>query len=198
MASMDPRVDAYIAGVPDFARPVMEHLRTLVHTACPEVVEDIKWSRPHFMLDGKILAGMSAFKAHCAFALWHREGDNSSKAGEGMGQYGRIESVKDLPAKAELKKQIQQAAELMRSGAKSPMMEKKPRPKLEAPPELLAALEAHPAARKTFEAFAPGKQRDYIEWIIEAKREETRDKRLAQAMEWLAEGKSRNWKYEQC
>ena len=195
-AAKDPRIDAYIAGVPDFARPVMEHLRAAVHAACPEIVEDIKWSRPHFMLDGKILAGMSAFKEHCGFALWHAA--DQQKAAEGMGQFGRIESVKDLPTKTELKKQIQQAVELMRSGAKSSMMDKKPRAKLEAPPELLAALKAHPAAKKTFDAFAPSKQRDYIEWIVEAKREETRDKRLAQAMEWLAEGKARHWKYEQC
>ena len=196
MAAKDPRIDAYIAGVPDFARPVMEHLRAVVHAGCPDVVEDIKWSRPHFMLDGKILAGMSAFKAHCGFALWHTA--DQQKSGEGMGQFGRIESVKDLPSKTELKKQIAQAAELLRGGAKSAMTDKKPRPKLEAPPELLAALKAHPAAKKTFDAFAPSKQRDYIEWIVEAKREETRDKRLAQAMEWLAEGKARHWKYEQC
>ena len=196
MAAKDPRIDAYIAGVPDFARPVMDHLRAVVHAGCPDVVEDIKWSRPHFMLDGKILAGMSAFKAHCGFALWHTA--DQQKAAEGMGQFGRIESVKDLPSKSELKKQIAQAAELLRGGAKSAMTDKKPRPKLEAPPELLAALKAHPAAKKTFDAFAPSKQRDYIEWIVEAKREETRDKRLAQAMEWLAEGKARHWKYEQC
>lgn len=198
MAAADPRVDAYIAGVPEFAKPVMVYLRAVVHGACPDVVEDIKWSRPHFMLDGKILAGMSAFKAHCGFALWHNDAVSEAKTGEGMGQFGRIESVKDLPGKAELKKQVQKAAALMRAGAKSPMMEKKARPRLEAPPELLAALQAHPAARKTFDAFAPSKQRDYIEWIVEAKREETRDKRLAQAMEWLTEGKARHWKYEQC
>jgi len=193
--TLDPRVDAYIAGVPDFARPILEHLRAVVHAACPEAVEDLKWSRPHFMLDGKILAGMSAFKAHCGFGLWHNEGEKTT---EGMGQFGRLESVKDLPSKAELKKQIQHSAELIRAGAPSRMADKKPRPKLEAPPELLAALKAHPAAKKTYDAFPPGKQRDYIEWIVEAKREETRDKRLAQAMEWLAEGKARHWKYENC
>jgi len=192
----DPRVDAYLASAPDCARPVLEHLRAAVHAACPEAVEDIKWSRPHFMLDGKILAGMSAFKAHCGFALWHAAGDE--KVSEGMGRFGRIESVKDLPSKTDLKKQIQEAAELLRSGAKSAMMDKKPRPKLEAPPDLLAALKANAEARRHFEAFAPSKQRDYVEWIIEAKREETRNKRIAQAMEWLAEGKPRHWKYEAC
>lgn len=192
----DPRVDAYLAGVPEFAKPVLEHLRAAVHAACPEVVEDIKWSRPHFMLDGKILGGMSAFKAHCGFGLWHTA--DAEKSSEGMGQFGRIESLKDLPPKAELKKRIQQAAELLRSGAKSPIMDKKPRPKLEAPDDLLAALKTNAEAKRHFEAFAPSKQRDYVEWIIEAKREETRAKRIAQAVEWLAEGKSRNWKYEAC
>jgi len=195
-ANTDPRVDAYIAGVPDFARPILEHLRAATHAACPEAIEDIKWSRPHFMLDGKILAGMSAFKAHCSYALWHGQGEQ--KTTEGMGQFGRLESLRDLPAKTELKKRIQEAAALIRAGAPSRMADKKPRPKLEAPPEMLAALKAHPAARKTFDAFPPSKQRDYIEWIVEAKREETRDKRLAQAMEWLAEGKARHWKYENC
>ena len=196
MAGADPRVDAYIADAPDFARPVLEHLRAAVHAACPEAVEDIKWSRPHFMLDGKILAGMSAFKAHCGFGLWHTA--EREKSSEGMGQFGRIESIRDLPAKTELKKQIRQAAELLRSGAKSAMMDKKPRPKLDAPPDLLAALKANAEAGRHFEAFTPGKQRDYVEWILEAKREETRSKRIAQAIEWLAEGKSRHWKYEAC
>ena len=192
----DPRVDAYLAGAPEFARPVLDHFRAAVHAACPEAVEDIKWSRPHFMLDGKILAGMSAFKAHCGFALWHSS--DQEKSSEGMGRFGRVESVKDLPSKTELKKQIKEAAELLRSGAKSAMMDKKPRPRLEAPDDLLAALKTNAAAKKTFEAFAPSKQRDYVEWIIEAKREETRSKRIAQAIEWLAEGKARHWKYEAC
>ncbi len=191
----DPRVDAYLAAAPEFAQPILEHLRALVHAACPEVVEDIKWSRPHFMLDGRILAGMSAFKAHCGFGLWHSEGEKNT---EGMGQFGRITAVADLPPKTELKKRIQQSAQALRSGGPSRMADKKPRPQLEAPPDLQTALSRHAAARKTFEAFPPGKQRDYIEWIVEAKREDTRSKRLAQTMEWLAEGKSRNWKYEKC
>ena len=192
----DPRVDAYLAQVPEFARPVLDHLRAAVHAACPEAVEDIKWSRPHFMLDGKILAGMSAFKAHCGFSLWHAS--DEQKSSEGMGRFGRIENVKDLPSKAELKKQIVEAAGLLRSGAKSAMMDKKPRAKLDAPDDLLAALKANAQAKRHFEAFAPSKQRDYVEWIIEAKREETRAKRIAQAVEWLAEGKARHWKYEAC
>jgi uncharacterized protein YdeI (YjbR/CyaY-like superfamily) len=197
MAATDPRVDAYIDAAPEFARPVLTHLRAAVHAACPEAEETLKWSRPHFMLDGKILAGMSAFKAHCAFGMWRREAVEDDRSGQGMGQFGRIESVKDLPPLAALKQQLKQAAELIRAGTR-PALKRAPRPRLEAPPELLTALKANAAARRHFEAFAPSKQRDYVEWILEAKREETREKRIAQAVEWLAEGKSRHWKYENC
>ncbi|MDN3922672.1 YdeI/OmpD-associated family protein [Roseateles violae] len=198
---IDPRIDAYIEKSADFARPILQLLREQVHRACPETVEAIKWGMPHFLLDGKILAGMAAFKAHCTFGFWQRgaAGDEAAegKRSEAMGQYGRIEKLADLPAQRELQRQIKQAAALIRSGAKS-SLERKPRPRLEAPADLLAALAADAKARATFEAFPPGKQRDYIEWITEAKREDTRAKRLAQSVEWLAEGKARHWKYEAC
>ncbi len=196
-ASTDPRIDAYIEKAPAFAQPVLTHLRAVIRSACPEAEETIKWSRPHFMLDGKILAGMSAFKAHCALHLWQREGLETEQNMEAMGQFGRIERLKDLPTKTELKKQIVAAAELLRAGAKR-TMKHEPRPPLQAPADLLAALSTNAKARQTFESFAPSKQRDYVEWILEAKRAETREKRLAQSIEWLSEGKARHWKYEAC
>ncbi len=199
-ATPDPRVDAYIAKSADFAKPILEHLRAQVHAACPEAVETIKWSMPCFTVDGKILANMAAFKAHCAFGFWKREEvvPGEDKRSEAMGQYGRIESMKDLPAKRELQAQIRHAAELIRSGAKSARTANAPKAPAVAPADLLQALGANPAAQKTFGAFPPGKQREYIEWITEAKQVATREKRLGQAVEWMAEGKSRNWKYEGC
>ena len=198
MPTTDPRVDAYIANAPEFARPVLEHLRKQVHAACPEVAEHIKWSAPHFLLDGKMFCHMAAFKAHCAFGFWRREGAPAAQGEQhAMGVYGRITSVKDLPSTTQVKADIRLAIAALRDGPKAPA-KRPPRAQLEAPADLLAALAKAPAARKHFEAFAPSKQRDYVEWVLEAKREDTRTKRIAQAVEWLAEGKARHWKYEAC
>jgi uncharacterized protein YdeI (YjbR/CyaY-like superfamily) len=153
---------------------------------------------PHFMYGGKILAHMAAFKAHCGFGFWH-DVAQTGKNREAMGQFGRITSLKDLPPKAELVKLAKKVAALIDSGEK-PVRTAKPAPKPppEAPADLAAALRRNAKARKTFEAFPPSHQREYIEWLLEAKRAETREKRLAQAIEWLEEGKSRNWKYQGC
>ena len=198
MPTLDPRIDTYLAGVPEFALPILTRLREDVHAACPDVVETIKWSRPHFMLDGKLLAGMSAFKAHCAFGFWQREGGAEGQAGA-MGDFGRIESLADLPRRTELRRQIQAASALLRAGApRAQKPNREPRPQLDMPADFAAALGQVKAAQQHYDAFPPGKQRDYLEWVLEAKREETRAKRIAQAVEWLAEGKSRHWKYESC
>ena len=198
MPTLDPRIDAYLAAAPEFARPILERLREDVHAACPGVVETIKWSRPHFTLDGKLLAGMSAFKAHCAFGFWEREGAEPGQAGA-MGDFGRSQTLADLPSRAELRRSIKAAAMLLQAGA---VRARKPgreaRPRLDMPTDFAAALAQVRAARQHYDAFPPGKQRDYLEWVLEAKREETRARRIAQAVEWLAEGKSRNWKYESC
>lgn len=198
MPTLDPRIDAYLATVPAFALPILQRLREDVHAACPDVVETIKWSRPHFTLDGKLLCGISAFKAHCAFGFWEREGAEPGQPGA-MGDFGRITSLKDLPSRAELRKQIKAAAQLLKDGApRATKPNRAPRPQLEMPADFAAALAQVKAAKQHYDAFAPSKQRDYLEWVLEAKREETRAKRIAQAVEWLAEGKSRNWKYESC
>lgn len=198
MPTLDPRIDSYLATVPEFALPILQRLREDVHAACPDVVETIKWSRPHFMLDGKLLAGMSAFKAHCGFGFWQREGAAEGQGGA-MGDFGRIATLADLPGRAELRRQIKAAAALLQAGApRAQKPGRAPRPKLDMPDDFAAALARVKAAQQTYSAFPPSKQRDYLEWVLEAKREETRAKRIAQAVEWLAEGKSRNWKYENC
>lgn len=198
MPTLDARIDAYLAGVPEFALPILTRLREDVHAACPGVVETIKWSRPHFMLDGKLLAGMSAFKAHCAFSFWEREGAQAGQPGA-MGDFGRIMSLADLPSRAELRKQIKAAAALLQAGApRATKPDRAPREQLEMPDDFAAALATVKPARQHYDAFPPSKQRDYLEWVLEAKRDETRAKRIAQAVEWLSEGKSRHWKYENC
>ena len=203
MPTTDPRVDAYVAAAPDFARPILEHLRALVHRAVPDAVETMKWSRPHFEHHG-LLAGMSAFKAHVAFGLWRASEVGAGAAGadavgtDGMGQFGRITRLADLPSDAQLVAWLREAARLNEAGprrrAANPTSASRPVP--EVPDDLREALAASPAARATFEGFAPSHRREYLEWIVEAKRPETRARRVAQAVEWMAEGKGRNWKYE--
>lgn len=200
----DPRVDAYIARQADFARPILEHVRAAVHEACPAVEETIKWGMPSFVHEGRILAGMAAFKHHASFGYWQHArvmGEGVLREGvlrEGMGSYGRLASLSDLPPRRTLLAHIRRAAKLGAEATDATPARKAavPRPPPQVPADLLAALEAHPAAKATFGAFAPSHRRDYVEWITEARREETRAKRLAQAIAWMAEGKRRHWKYE--
>jgi uncharacterized protein YdeI (YjbR/CyaY-like superfamily) len=196
----DPRIDAYIDGVEPFARPILRHLRSVIHAACPDVVETIKWSRPHFLYHGKQIGGMSGFKAHASFGFWQGElvTGGRPEAMSAMGQFGRLESVDDLPDDAVLTALIHKAMALIDSGTKVDRPLKHPKPPVEAPEDLLTAFAANPAARATFDGFPTGQRREYVDWITEAKRPETRAKRVAQAIEWLAEGKRRNWKYEAC
>jgi uncharacterized protein YdeI (YjbR/CyaY-like superfamily) len=203
MGTQDPRIDAYIAKSKDFARPILVHLREVVHAACPDVEETLKWSMPHFMYHG-MLCGMAAFKEHCTFGFWKGAlvvGDaqrNSKREGtkeSGMGQFGRITSIKDLPNKKVLAAYIKKAMKLNEEGTKVPKQPAKKKAPLPVPEDLAAALKKNKAAAKAFADFSPSHQREYIEWITEAKRAETRAKRLATALEWLAEGKPRNWKY---
>ena len=197
MGTRDPRVDAYIARSAEFARPILSHLREIVHSACPEVEETLKWSAPHFMYRG-MLAGMSAFKAHCAFGFWKGSlvtgGDGGVEA-QAMGQFGRITSLDDLPPRRVIIGYVKQAMKLNEEGVKTPKRRKTPKTEPLMPAELAAALAKNAKARATFEAFSPSHQREYVEWIAEAKGEETRQRRLANALEWMAEGKARNWKY---
>lgn len=199
----DPRIDAYIEKSAAFAQPILKHLRALVHRACPTATETMKWSFPHFMFEEKILCSMAAFKAHAAFGFWHQGMEKElgayAKADEAMGLLGRITSVADLPADAALIKHIARAAALHASGAPArPRPAARPRPEAKIPADLATALRKNKSAAATFEKFPPSHRREYITWIVEAKREETREKRLATTVEWLAAGKSRNWKYADC
>lgn len=199
--SHDPLVDAYIARSADFAKPILEYVRAQVHEACPAVEETIKWGMPTFMHAGGILCGMAAFKRHASFGFWKHAlvvGDGSPA--EGMGSFGKLSSVADLPTQRQLLAYLKKAARLNEQGVRTPASRKSatPRPLPEIPADFAAALHGSPVAKTMLEHFAPSHRREYLEWILDAKREETRARRIAQAVEWLAEGKSRNWKYENC
>ena len=192
----DPKIDAYIAKAAPFAQPILSHLRAAIHAALPGLDETIKWGMPHFTYKGKNLAGIAAFKAHCAFVI-HDDG----RQGDAMGQYGKIASLADVPGDAEIKAKLADAAARIDAAGTALKPKAAPRvakPELPIPPQFTAALKANPAAKATLEGFAPSHRREYVEWISEAKRPETRDKRIAQAVEMLSQGKKRNWKYEDC
>jgi uncharacterized protein YdeI (YjbR/CyaY-like superfamily) len=205
----NPKVDAYLAKAKPFAQPILTHLRNMVHQACPEVEETIKWSRPFFEYRGTILGNMSGFKEHCSFGFWGQEMGavlREAKAVKegGMGTLGRIASLKDLPADKQLLAWIRQAAAYIESGEHiSPIaarnrVVKPAKAPAKVPAELATALQKNKKAASAFAAFSPSCQREYAEWISEAKRAETRDKRIATAVDWIAQGKQRNWKYQNC
>jgi uncharacterized protein YdeI (YjbR/CyaY-like superfamily) len=196
----DPRIDAYIARQADFARPILEHLRSTVHAACPEAEETLKWSMPHFLYKKQMLVGMAAFKAHATFGFWRAKevlGETGAER-DAMGQFGRLTSVADLPPDDVIHELIRKAMALTDAGARPARPKAVPKAEPETPPDLAAALSAAPVARATFDGFPPSCRREYVEWVVEAKSPETRAKRIAQAVEWKAEGKRRNWKYENC
>jgi uncharacterized protein YdeI (YjbR/CyaY-like superfamily) len=197
--SRDPRIDAYIARKAPFARPILEHVRNRVHANVPNAEETLKWSAPAFTLGGKILLVMAAFKAHAALNFWRWQELRGYEAeANGMGQFGKLASLDDLPPDAELDALILKAVELA-AAAPAPRKNKHP-PKhpSELHPEFAVALAAAPAANATLDGFPPGARRDYLDWIADAKQPATRAKRIAIAVEWLNEGKRRNWKYENC
>ncbi|HXR63679.1 MAG TPA: YdeI/OmpD-associated family protein [Rudaea sp.] len=199
MATRDPRVDAYIANAPDFAKPILVHLRELVHRNCPQVEETLKWRMPTFMHHG-MLAGMAAFRQHCSFGFWKHElvvGKELAGSPQGMGQFGKVTKISELPSASALAAYIKRAMKLNEEGVKAPRATPKKRA-LTMPPDLAAALKKNRRAAAAFAAFSPSNQREYIEWLVEAKRDETRARRLSQAIEWIAEGKPRNWKYMNC
>lgn len=200
MGSKDPRVDAYIAKSADFAKPILAHIRKLVHANCTDVTETMKWSMPFFEYKGGIFCNVAAFKQHCAFGFWL--GDLlkiDAKADKAMGQFGRITSPADLPGDKEFASILTAAMKLHDAGVKAPSRSKPAEKKvLVAPDYFLAALKKNKKALATFESFSYSNQKEYVEWITEAKTDATRDKRLAQAVEWMAEGKVRNWKYLNC
>jgi uncharacterized protein YdeI (YjbR/CyaY-like superfamily) len=200
MGKRDKRVDAYIAKSNDFAKPILTHLRKLIHQACPDVEETVKWSFPHFMSKG-VLCSMASFKQHAVFGFWKAsilpDPDKilALARKSAMGHLGQIRDLSDLPSDKVLVKYIKEAAKLNAIGAK-PVKKSAPKKKLSMPPYFKKELNKNKRAAKTFEELSPSHQREYIEWITEAKTDETRSKRMGTTIEWLSEGKSRNWKYE--
>jgi len=200
MAKKDSRVDAYIAKAQPFAQPVLKHLRKLIHQTCPEVQETIKWSFASFDYKGPFVS-FAAFKQHCAFGFWKaalmKDGKNLEANQENsMGHLGKITSLKDLPSDKIIIAYLKEAMKLNDTGTKLP-----PRKKITSEKELITpnylktALSKNKKAKEQWEIFTPGKKKEYISWLTEAKTEETRNKRMEQAIEWIAEGKIRNWKY---
>jgi uncharacterized protein YdeI (YjbR/CyaY-like superfamily) len=199
MGARDPRFDAYIEKAAPFARPVLSHLREVVHAACPEVVEEMKWSSPHFTYRSRPLAHMAAFKQHCGFGFWKGSAvvdPGAHAAADAAGQFGRITSLDDLPPDEVLAEYVRRAMELNDSPDKAPPRPlKQPKSELVVPDDLAAALGGNEAAQAAFDGFSPSQRREYVEWITDAKSEATRARRLEQAVEWISEGKTRHWKY---
>ncbi len=197
MPSKDPRVDAYIAKAPDFAQPILTHLRALAHQACPEVEETMKWRMPHFTHQG-ILFGMAAFKQYCAVHFWKGKlvlGKDGNAGG--FGNLGRVAALTDLPDKKALLRYIKKAVELNESGVKKPVT-RGPKKRLIVPDYFRAALSRNKKAQATFDSFSYSHKKEYVQWVTEAKREETRERRMKTALQWLAQGKPQNWKYLNC
>jgi uncharacterized protein YdeI (YjbR/CyaY-like superfamily) len=192
MIRKDPRIDAYIAKAADFAQPILKKLRRVVHEGCPDVVETIKWGSPHFEHHG-MLCGMAAFQAHCAFGFWNRALKIPGKDGA-MGQFGTLKSVGDLPSDRVLLGYVREAVRLNETGQKVGPIRKAKKP-LPVPKALTQALAKKPKAKSHFAAFSPSQKREYSEWILEAKTDATRERRLETAVEWIGEGKPRMWKY---
>ncbi len=197
MSERDPRIDAYIATAAAFARPILTLLREQVHRACPDVQESIKWAMPSFLYGGRLLAYMAAFKQHASFGFWqHAEILGTDAPRDGMGSFGRLRALTDLPPRRQVQAWIRRGVQLIETDAKRRV----PRPKPSAPTgvvpdDLAAALRAQPAAQATFEAFPPSCRREYVQWVMQARRPETRTRRIAQAVAWMAQGRRRDWQY---
>jgi uncharacterized protein YdeI (YjbR/CyaY-like superfamily) len=203
MSVKDPRIDAYIETAQPFAQPILKHIRSVVHAAVPDVQETMKWSHPHFDYQGAMLCSMAAFKAHAVMGFWKAKllAERGFKELEGgaepaMGHFGRLTSITDLPNETRLTKMIKAAAALNDEGITIKREKSAPKPAVTPPAYFMAAVKKNRKAFAAFAAFSPSHRREYVEWVTEAKTDATRDKRLAQTVTWLAEGKSRNWKYE--
>ena len=201
MGKRDKKIDQYIAKSAEFAKPILNHLRELVHKTCPDVEEGTKWGFPHFMYSGAILCSMASFKQHCSFGFWKasimKDPDNIlEKVGNtAMGSFGRLTSLKELPSDKTIVKYIKEAMRLNEEDIKVEKAKPLAKKDLKIPTYLTNNLKKNKKAWTTFENFSPSHKKEYVEWIVDAKTEETRQRRIAQAIEWMAEGKARNWKY---
>lgn len=199
MGKRDKRVDNYIMKSPDFAVPILNHLRELVHIGCPEVEETMKWSFPHFDCKG-LMCSMASFKQHCAFGFWKasimkdKSLMDNAKSESAMGHMGKLTSLKDLPSDKKMIAYVKEAMKLNEGGVKV-VKAKMPKKEIPMPAYFAKELSKNKKAKKVFDDFSPSQQREYLEWLTEAKTEATREKRITTTLEWLAEGKARNWKY---
>jgi uncharacterized protein YdeI (YjbR/CyaY-like superfamily) len=200
MPKTDKRIDSYISKAEPFAQPILRHLRALVHEVCPDVVETMKWSFPHFDYLG-VMCSMASFKQHAVFGFWKASLMKDKRLMENaasetsMGHLGKITSLKDLPSDKIMKAYISEAMQLNEAGAKVARTKPVAGRKIAVPPYFKKAIEGNKAAGKTFEAFSPSNKKEYVDWVTEAKTEATRAKRIKTAIEWMAQGKIRNWKY---
>lgn len=203
MAKKEIKIDAYIAKSADFAKPILLHIRDLVHKACPDVEEKIKWSMPFFDYKGEMLCHMAAFKQHAVLSFWKAALMKdpvlleNARAETAMGHLGRLTSLKDLPPDKKITAWIKEAMQLTDKGIKLPS---KPKPLdqkvMEVPGYFAKALAKNKKAKQVFDKFPPSHKKEYLGWITEAKTEETRNRRMTTAIEWISEGKGKNWKYE--
>ena len=197
--SRDPRIDSYIAKAQPFAQPLLEKVRARVHAVLPDVQETTKWGMPAYTVGGKIVLMTAAFKAHAALNFWRgQELRGDAANADAMGQFGKLKSAADLPPDKELDRLIRQAADLAKSAPAPRKPKHAPKPAPQMHPEFAAALAGAPTAKAALDSFPPSAQRDYLDWIAEAKQDSTRHKRIATAVEWLSQGKRRNWKYQNC
>jgi len=207
MAKKDPRIDAYIKNSEEFAKPVLSHLRELVHKACPDVQEIVKWSSPHFDYKDSPLCHMASFKKHCAFGFWKaslmKDADKLMQTADSevaMGHLGKITSLKDLPSDKVIVAYIKDAMKLNDAGiklsSKSKPATKEQQAALKTPAYLAAELRKNKTAKEVFDSFSYSNKKEYIEWLEDAKTDATREKRLETTLEWLSEGKTRHWKYK--
>lgn len=202
MGKKEKAIDAYIAKSADFAKPILNHLRALVHKACPTVEEKMKWSMPHFDYKGEMMCGFAAFKQHASFGFWKAALMKdpilleTAKTEVAMGHLGKLTSLKDLPSDKKLTAWIKEAMELNDKGIKVAKPKPAVKKPLEVPDYFIKALAKNKKVQKAWDAFAYSHKKEYLQWITEAKTEATRDSRMATAFEWIAEGKGRNWKYE--
>ncbi|WP_412467852.1 YdeI/OmpD-associated family protein [Pedobacter sp. KLB.chiD] len=195
------QVDQYIINSAEFAIPILDHFRNLVHQADARIEEKIKWGMPFFDYKGTV-CHMASFKHHCAFGFWKGALINDEygifkERSESMGWLGKIKSFDDLPADEILIAYIQQAIQLNEDNIKLPSKPKSNDKKEVIVPEYFAeALNEAPEALAVFQNFSPSNKKDYILWLEEAKTEATRMRRLETTLAWLAEGKTRMWKYK--
>ena len=194
--SREPRIDTYIAQAQPFARPILEKIRERVHAIAPDIEEAMKWSSPAYCKDGKIVLGMAAFKAHAALHFWRGQELGVDPSADAMGQFGKLTRVEDLPAN--LDELIVKAVALAASAPAPRKTKHEPKLPPTVHPDFAAALAKAPAAKTTLDGFPPSAQREYLDWVSEAKQDSTRQKRIADAVQWLSEGKRRHWKYANC